>query len=664
MVISDLTHFLAERCEVNISENGNSIVLDFDKEGGDLICEKDILEQWWRNEGYLILDVLNHEQWVMGVVIKFWEINSTKPDLSVTMGVLPGIKARLSLPSNALNSQHMFLPRTPGKLKTVVAGQGVDPSKICKLSISSMECFTRQRLEIFDMHVAKEEPDYPLPDTVLVDKLGQLITREWYGKTHGEDELKVYLLNESEKSISAQGRCALDEYGGWQNKRFKASGFFRTEYDGRRWWLVDPEGNAFYSLGMDCVWPGENAYINGIRKFFEWLPDEKGAFKEAWTISTSNSDENYFNFTIADFIKTFGNVWWGQWARITRRRLLEWGINTIGNWSSPDFIKCARMPYVWPLADFPDTEYKVFRDFPDVFSEEYEKNAIKFARQLEPFKEDPYMIGYFLRNEPQWAFIQDLNLARILLEDDNPSASKDALISFLAKRYDGDIQKLSKEWNIDLLSFDQLKNSLDTTALSPKALADLDDFSEVMIERYVAVPSKEVKKIDPDHLNLGMRYGYISQDKLLAGHQNFDVFSINCYKMSPASDVDYVGKIIDMPVLVGEFHFGALDRGLLATGLRAVTDQQQRGVAFKYYVETGAANKYCVGTHYFQLNDQPVLGRYDGENFQIGAVDVCCKPYNEFTEGIKSASFDLYKVMAGEKSAYNIYPKEIERIGF
>jgi hypothetical protein len=134
--------------------------------------------------------------------------------------------------------------------------------------------------------------------------------------------------------------------------------------------------------------------------------------------------------------------------------------------------------------------------------------------------------------------------------------------------------------------------------------------------------------------------------------------------MSLASDIDYVGKIIDMPVLVGEFHFRALDRGLLATGLRAVTDQQQRGVAFKYYVETRAANKYCVGTHYFQLNDQPVLGRYYGENFQIGAVDVCCKPYNEFTEGIKSASFDLYKVMAGEKSAYNIYPKEIKRIGF
>lgn len=665
MAISDLIRFSAERCEVSISEDDKSVVLDFDKDGGDLICEKDTLEQWWRDEGYLILDVLNHEQWVMGVVLKFWESNNFEPDLTVTMGVLPGIKTRLCLPLKALDSQHMFLPRTPGKLKTVVMGHGVNPSKVCKLSIGSMKYFAAQKLEVFDLHVAKEEPDYPLPDAILVDELGQLIAKEWHGKTHGEDELKAYLNDEADKPISARTERSLSRYGGWRNKRFEASGFFRTEHDGRRWWLVDPEGNGFYSLGMDCIWPGEAAWINGIKKFFRWLPDEEGIFKEAWTTRGSHNDEEYFNFTIANFIRAFGDDWWWKWAQITKKMLSEWGINTIGNWSSPEFIKYAQMPYVWPLEGFPDTEYKIFRDFPDVFSKEYEDNARKFAEQLEAFKEDRYMIGYFLRNEPQWAFIQDLNLAKILLEDDKPSASKDALIKFLAERYDGDIEKLSKEWNMSFLSFDQLKNGLkDTSALSDKALSDLDDFSEIMIERYVSIPSREVKKIDPNHLNLGMRYAYIAQDKLLAGYQNFDVFSINCYKMSPASDVDYIGKIINMPVLVGEFHFGALDRGLLATGLRAVTNQRQRGLAFKYYVETGAANEYCVGTHYFSLNDQPVLGRFDGENFQMGAVDVCYRPYDEFIEGIKNASFDLYEVMDGKKPMYNIYPEEVERIGF
>ena len=39
-----------------------------------------------------------------------------------------------------------------------------------------------------------------------------------------------------------------DRFGGWRCKQFKASGFFRTEHDGKRWWLVTPEGNAFIVL--------------------------------------------------------------------------------------------------------------------------------------------------------------------------------------------------------------------------------------------------------------------------------------------------------------------------------------------------------------------------------------------------------------------------------
>ena len=80
------------------------------------------------------------------------------------------------------------------------------------------------------------------------------------------------------------------------------------------------------------------------------------------------------------------------------------------------------------------------------------------------------------------------------------------------------------------------------------------------------------------------------------------------------------------PVLIGEFHFGALDRGLPSTGLEGVASQEERGVAYRRYVEAAAADPNVVGTHYFVLNDQEVLGRFDGENFQIGFVDVCHRP--------------------------------------
>ena len=30
----------------------------------------------------------------------------------------------------------------------------------------------------------------------------------------------------------------LDRFGGWKTKSFEATGFFRTEHDGERWWIM------------------------------------------------------------------------------------------------------------------------------------------------------------------------------------------------------------------------------------------------------------------------------------------------------------------------------------------------------------------------------------------------------------------------------------------
>ena len=84
--------------------------------------------------------------------------------------------------------------------------------------------------------------------------------------------------------------------------------------------------------------------------------------------------------------------------------------------------------------------------------------------------------------------------------------------------------------------------------------------------------------------------------------------------------------------MVGEFHFGALDAGLPATGIRGVTTQKERGKAINAYIDNAKNTGCCVGAHYFQLNDQPYLGRFDGENYNIGFVDICCKEYTDVTD--------------------------------
>ncbi len=100
--------------------------------------------------------------------------------------------------------------------------------------------------------------------------------------------------------------------------------------------------------------------------------------------------------------------------------------------------------------------------------------------------------------------------------------------------------------------------------------------------------------------------------------------------------------------MIGEFHWGALDRGLPGNGLRGVPSQEQRGVAYRRYIEAAAVNPDLVGAHYFLLNDEAVLGRFDGENWQIGLVDVCHLPYPEITQAARASHERLYAVRRGE----------------
>jgi hypothetical protein len=68
------------------------------------------------------------------------------------------------------------------------------------------------------------------------------------------------------------------------------------------------------------------------------------------------------------------------------------------------------------------------------------------------------------------------------------------------------------------------------------------------------------------------------------------VFSINCYmERVPADKLRPLSEKLGMPILIGEWHFGALDVGLPASGIGRVANQEERGKAFRVYLETAAA---------------------------------------------------------------------------
>ena len=86
----------------------------------------------------------------------------------------------------------------------------------------------------------------------------------------------------------------------------------------------------------------------------------------------------------------------------------------------------------------------------------YVSNSEEFARQLLDYRDDPYLIGYFLRNEPQWAFGYH-NLAFEMFATDQQSATKDEFLKWVTGKYENNLTEFNKSWQLDLVRFEDLK---------------------------------------------------------------------------------------------------------------------------------------------------------------------------------------------------------------
>lgn len=615
----------------------------------------------WNDAAYLVMEVTGLENFNLAFVWLFLSGETMEsPYTMVNVGVIPGIRTKITFPMDALDSNKMFMPRTPGRLKEIVLGRGVALNQVKSFVITTKKCHKPQRMILHDIYLTQEEPDYIINHEPIIDKLGQLKTRDWNGKTLSGEAMIARLIGELEKYGEGCTYKGWSQYGGDLSVKWESTGFFRTHFDGKRWFLADPEGYRFISTGLDCCIPGDMGYITGMKELHDELPD-KDKFSDAYNEDDMHSGfaGDCVCFSIANLIRTFGEDWKNEWTRLTKNRLIDWHYNTIGNWSDREFVQKARLPYVWPLKDFPSTKKRIFRDFPDVFDDEYEENAKVFARQLNEFKGDPYMIGYFLRNEPEWAFVNGLLIAEKVLENPENSACKQLFIEDLRKKY-GDIKGLNYAWKMDYYSFDALLTpQMSIAALSDEAKDDAREFSKKMIRRYVSVPSLACKAVDPDHMNLGMRYSMLTDPILLEGYEYFDVFSLNGYQESPYEEVQQAGELTGKPVIIGEFHFGAIDVGMMSAGICSVATQKDRGLAYRMYYEKGCDSPYFVGAHYFVLNDQAALGRFDGENMQIGMVDVCHKPYDGFVDEVRKVNGEIYKIADGKRT---LPEPEIHRI--
>lgn len=632
-------------------------IYTFSKDGGMLIFEGEkgtICSYECNKDEYIVFEVTNLGEYSTSVTLNFWDTDNKHSDITVKIGLLPKVKTIVSLKEESAEGGVLFLKRKPGRLKTVVLGTPVKLNRLTRFAFGVAPSPCDVSLKIDDAYISSTEPEYQVPEVKLVDTLGQKKITDWVGKTKSEDELKAYLFKEYEKETALPEGCS--PYGGWLEKRFEPTGFFALEKDENRYWLKDPDGYAFLSCGLDCVGIDGDCNLTGIEAFCDYLPDKD---TPGW--AKHRGDESFFSWHKYNLYRTFGENWYEAWTKITKRRLIEWGENTVACWSDMRFIKNSNLPYVHILHGFPRTTRNIFRDFPDVFSPEYKEESTKWAQQMEELKDDKNMIGYFMSNEPNWAFADGLNIAAVTLESNERFCSKDFIVSAIKDKY-ADIDNLNKAWDKSFSDFDELYTPIEKELLNKTAFDDLMLISAEMIREFIKVPALALKAVDSNHLNLGMRYAWVANKTVTSGCEYFDVFSFNCYRHDPYGSIQNIVDLVDMPVMIGEFHFGALDRGLDATGIQGVASQEDRGKAYRYYMHRCASHPYCLGAHYFTLNDQGYLGRFDGENYNIGFVDVCNKEYPELVEAAKKTNREVYLVANGDMEPTQEKQTEINSI--
>ncbi len=641
-------------------------------QANELVLTNGTEEIRWDKANYLIIEVWHENAFDVTMNVLFYEKGRRKaavvhdiqkyiPDslrMICSVGILPFLKTQMIIPLNSLSGQNIFISRQPRQMKGTSFGFGINKNKIGKISLLVMPAQGPDflpKVQIASVRIMENLPEpYPILEQTVVDSFGQWTRRDWAGKIKNEVGLKKAILAIESQAEKAQLPEEWNRNGAWEKKQFKTTGFFHTHYDGKRWWLVDPEGLAFLSTGVDCINGEVRTVVSGQQDLFEWLP----ATDDPIYRNSYKSKFGEFNFLRANLMRVYGANWSEKWQKINTGLLKKWNVNTIGNWSDKEFVRKALLPYVITLADYPSTGTKIYRDFPDVFSPEYKQKAIQYARQLATIKNDTLLIGYFLQNEPQWAFGAN-NLALEMFRSNMPFDSKKEFIKWLEAKY-GDVNALNLVWKLELKSYKEMEILTLMEPPSKKAWDDLWIFSGIMVERYVEIVCREVKKVDNNHLNLGMRYNHISSDLCYKGGQYFDVFSINGYTNPGPPPTEEISRRTGRPVMIGEWHFGcAREGGLPASGLQATESQKERAMAFRYYLEQGFARPEVVGIHWFQMNDQAVTGRFDGENYNIGFLDVCMQPYPELTKAVSLSNSRIYRVATGEMQPFD---KKIRKV--
>ena len=610
------------------------------------------------------LDVMNPSEEPLSFAMEVEDAGGAKVVARTALPLRAGERASFALPLNAPPPLEMGMrgeAAMPGFRLLAQDHHAVNTARIAVIRIYLNKPGKARTMILDNIRLA-----HGISYEQIVDAFGQSAKEEWPGKLTRASQFQSRRAEEEAELKLRPGLPDRDEYGAWvSGPKLESTGFFRAAKHEGKWWLVAPNGRLFFSIGLDCVTTREGGtVVEGREKMFQWLPaadDPLAAHYETAPAGTPlglrdiklNSGKG-FNFYTANLQRKYGDDWKRQWQATALARLRAWGVNTIANWSDPALYGNGRVPYTVTL-DIRGAVGEVssgsdyWSSMRDVFDPRFAQAVDDSVRAMaEARRDDPWCLGYFVDNELAWGNMRNerarYGLALGALSQGADSAAKRSIVGQTKTRY-GSIDRLNAAWGARLASWEEFlaKPYQPEGEWKPGLREDLAAFMTEFATRYFRTIRDALKKYDPHHLYLGSRFSSYTREEVLVAAEYCDVISFNIYRarVNPAEWSVLDG--IDKPVVIGEFHMGALDRGIFHTGLVATPDQAARAAMYQDYVRSVADHPLFVGCHFFKFNDEPLTGRpLDGENYNIGFTTVTDSVYPELVTAAKAVHSEVY----------------------
>jgi hypothetical protein len=539
----------------------------------------------------------------------------------------------------------------------------------------------------------------------LVDEFGQNAKQDFTGKVHSLEQLQQDSADEL-AALAKQGQLSdRSQYNGWLNgPKLNATGYFRVDKYQDKWTLVDPEGYIFFSNGIANIRLANTSTMTGYEfdpaliniklatdltpedslglnqvdkqavpsrkvgsslrsKMFNWLPDydaplgQNFGYRRSVHTGALPAGET-FSFYRANLQRKYGldnpEQLMDKWRDTTINRMQNWGFTSFGNWVDPSYYQMNRYPYFangWIIGDFKTVSSgnDYWSPLPDPFDPKFTDRAQATISQVaKEVDNNPWCVGVFIDNEKSWGMMGSVQsqygiVVNTLTRAASDSPAKAAFVDALKQKY-ANIDGLNTAWNIST-TWDELAKGVTLTQFNDAIKADLSILLSLYAERYFNTVSGLLKQHMPNHLYMGARFANwgMTPEIRAAAAKYADVVSYNYYKEGLDKDAWRFLKDLDRPSIIGEFHNGSVDSGLLHPGLIAASSQADRGRMYQEYMQSVIDTPYFVGAHWFQYIDSPFTGRaYDGENYNVGFVSVTDKPYTELVDAAKEVNRTLY----------------------